>query len=224
MWKQFRHFLGRAWLAGLFTWFPAGLLGDTVGIGTFAYAQWNLTPYSVSVRGYHRSDGTYVRAHRRRPPGSVEHDEPYEFLRIFSVLLFLAGTTVAGIPIYRIAQKSDWDLLPKLVYESNLPDKPREICVPHKSAKARSAWLCARCRTLISPCDSYYYYGDRWRTRFCPQCRIQLLSEKHAEASKIPAYLEVARKEEAEKLALRIEQYKHCYGSAPPKAELKEAN
>ena len=115
-----------------------------------------------------------------------------------------------------MAQKSDWELLPKLDYESHLPEKPHEIYVPHKSAKARSTWLCARCRTQISPCDSYYYYGDRWRTRFCPQCRMQLLSEKHAEASKISAYLEVSRKEEAEKLALRIEQYKHYYGNDPP--------
>lgn len=37
-----------------------------------------LTPYSVSVSGYTRDDGTVVGPYKRRPPGSVLHDEPYE--------------------------------------------------------------------------------------------------------------------------------------------------
>ena len=41
-------------------------------------AKANLTPYSVHVEGYYRSDGTFVHPHNRRPPGSVDHDLPFE--------------------------------------------------------------------------------------------------------------------------------------------------
>jgi hypothetical protein len=81
--KQFRRLLGRAWLSGMFTWFPAGLLGSIVGIFIFLYAQSNLTPYSVHVSGYYRSNGTYVNPYTRRPPGSVNHDEPYGVVVVF---------------------------------------------------------------------------------------------------------------------------------------------
>ena len=37
----------------------------------------HLTPASVSVSGYFRRDGTYVRPYYRRPPGGVAHDAPY---------------------------------------------------------------------------------------------------------------------------------------------------
>ena len=30
-----------------------------------------LTPYSVKVKGYYRSDGTKVESYKRRPPGSA---------------------------------------------------------------------------------------------------------------------------------------------------------
>lgn len=55
------------------------------------------SPYSVSVRGYYRSDGTYVRPHRRRMPGMAEHDrkqnEKTEWQR---VLIGLAWFVVVG--------------------------------------------------------------------------------------------------------------------------------
>jgi hypothetical protein len=41
-------------------------------------AENELTPYSVDVSSYERSDGTFVESYTRRPPGSVEHDKPYE--------------------------------------------------------------------------------------------------------------------------------------------------
>ncbi len=56
-----------------------------------------LTPYSVSVRGYYRSDGTYVSPHNRRPPGSVEKDAPYELSRgILIVILLGSGGFILG--------------------------------------------------------------------------------------------------------------------------------
>ena len=48
-----------------------------------------LTPHSVSVRGYYRSDGTYVNSYNRRPPGSVKHDKPYETIRFITLLIML---------------------------------------------------------------------------------------------------------------------------------------
>src|SRR5207244_11684200 len=41
----------------------------------------HLIPASVSVSGYSRRDGTYVRPYHRRPPGGVSHDAPYERIR-----------------------------------------------------------------------------------------------------------------------------------------------
>jgi len=55
-----------------------------------------LTPYSVNVSGYYRSDGTYVRPHNRRPPGSVKHDAPYESKRIGLTLLFIICLIAKG--------------------------------------------------------------------------------------------------------------------------------
>lgn len=213
MWKRFRHLLGRAWLAGMFTWFPAGLFGSIIGIFLFVYAQSNLTPYSVSVRGYYRSNGTYVSSYMRRPPGSVKHDEPYEGLRLFAGLIVIAGTAASGISVYRIVKVSDIDFLPRIDYKSHLPEKPRDIHIPHKLAKARSTWLCTRCCVAINPGDLYFYYGDRWRTRFCPNCRLRLMDEKRSEEMKMSVYMEAVKKEEAERQALRASQYQHFYGS-----------
>lgn len=38
------------------------------------YLENQLTPYSVSVNGYHRKDGTYANSYNRRPPGSLDRD------------------------------------------------------------------------------------------------------------------------------------------------------
>ncbi len=57
------------------------------------YNQSHLTPYSVSVSGYTRGDGTYVRGYNRRPPGSVSHDLPYQNeiskLRFYDSILYI---------------------------------------------------------------------------------------------------------------------------------------
>ena len=213
MGKRFRYLLGRSWLAGMFTWFPAGLLGSIIGIFLFVHAQSNLTPYSVGVRGYYRSNGTYVSSYTRRPPGSVKHDDPYEGLRLFAGFIVIAGTAASGISLYRIVKVPDIDLLPRIDYKSHLPEKPCDILIPHKLAKARSTWLCMRCCESINPGDIYFYYGDSWRTRFCPNCRLRLMDEKRSQEMKMLAYMEAVKKEETERQALRTAQYRHFYGS-----------
>jgi hypothetical protein len=57
---------------------PLCIYGSISSCSSYIEAGTHLTPYSVSVRGYYRNDGTYVRAYSRRPPGSVSHDAPYE--------------------------------------------------------------------------------------------------------------------------------------------------
>ena len=56
-----------------------------------AEAEKELTPYSINVNGYQRSDGSYVGSYSRRPPGSVEHDKPFEskINLIFWCIVFL---------------------------------------------------------------------------------------------------------------------------------------
>jgi len=63
----------------------------------YVYTENNLSPYSVNVRGYYRSDGTYVSPHSRRPPGSVKKDQPYELIRGFLIILLISsGGAIIG--------------------------------------------------------------------------------------------------------------------------------
>ena len=220
MWKRIRHSIARAWLAGMLTWFPGGLVVGVVGVCMFSHAQSNLTPYSVSVRGYYRSDGTYVRPHRRRPPGSVAHDAPYGIMRLFSVPIFVAGLAATGIPIYRSKRLTDWELLPIVRYKSSLPNRPVDVRVPRDTAKARADWYCAWCSKHIRPRDTYYYYlaqGGRYseRVRFCQTCQVKLIHEHHEQTSRMAAYQQAVKKEKAMKRNLLIPQYKRYYGFEP---------
>jgi|GEM_PF-5428422 len=54
----------------------------------------HLTPYSVSVSGYYRSDGTHVNSYSRRPPGGAKHDAPYETVRSIT-FFFMAGSVIS---------------------------------------------------------------------------------------------------------------------------------
>ena len=67
---------------------PLCILGNINSCSNYKEAGTHLTPFSVNVEGYYRSDGTYVYPHKRRPPGSVKHDAPYEQKRIQMGLLF----------------------------------------------------------------------------------------------------------------------------------------
>lgn len=67
---------------------PLCIFGNIQSCSSYKEAGKHLTPYSVNVRGYYRSDGTYVRPHNRRPPGSVKHDAPYERKRMYMGILF----------------------------------------------------------------------------------------------------------------------------------------
>lgn len=51
----------------------------------------HLTPYSISVRGYYRHDGTYVSSYNRRPSGGAKHDLPYENVRSLTLLILIGS-------------------------------------------------------------------------------------------------------------------------------------
>jgi len=82
-----------------------------------------LTPYSISVNGYYRNDGTYINSYKRRPPGGVKHDAPYEKERFYSSILFLVFTAgnLISLYIFYIRGCSELDEI------KNLEIKRREI-------------------------------------------------------------------------------------------------
>lgn len=68
--------------------FPLAFVGGIASCESYIEAGTHLTKASVSVRGYYRKDGTYVRPYNRRPPGGAQHDKPYESERTFMGFLF----------------------------------------------------------------------------------------------------------------------------------------
>lgn len=73
---------------------PLCIYGSIYSCSEYIEAGTHLTPYSVSVSGYYRKDGTYIRPYNRRPPGGVNHDAPYENLRFWMGSLFVLSVIV----------------------------------------------------------------------------------------------------------------------------------
>jgi hypothetical protein len=71
------------------------ILGTLVfwkSLSAYKEAETHLTSASVSVSGYTRRDGTYVKPYNRRPPGGAIHDRPYEnAMFLYSVLTIVGG-------------------------------------------------------------------------------------------------------------------------------------
>lgn len=82
-----------------------------VSILIYIEAGQHLTPYSVSVRGYYRSDGTYVRPHSRRPPGGAIHDVPYESKRFLCMIFILVGLGLFCYAVYSFRKLNKNELL-----------------------------------------------------------------------------------------------------------------
>jgi hypothetical protein len=81
-----------------FVWLilPLCLFGSFKSCSEYIEAGQQLTPYSVDVQGYYRSDGTYIRPHSRRPHGGVAHDAPYKRKRFYMSILFVVSS-IGGI-------------------------------------------------------------------------------------------------------------------------------
>ena len=89
---------------------PLCFIGGYHSCSNYIDAGSHLTPYSVSVRGYYRNDGTYVRSHYRRPPGSVAHDRPYERKRSNMVILFLFIVIIGSGSVVVYVRKSMFEV------------------------------------------------------------------------------------------------------------------
>lgn len=99
----------------------------------------HLTPYSVHVRGYYRSDGTYVSSYQRRPPGGVAHDKPYKSTRALCTIVFIFSASVGGTSIYLFVKDKDVEIIGNLRkeiyskikeglnFQINLLDKPGNL-------------------------------------------------------------------------------------------------
>lgn len=75
---------------------PLTIFLFSITYNSYKEAGENLTPYSVSVRGYYRRDGTYIHPYHRRPSGSVRHDRPYENKRS-CLYIAMIGECLIGV-------------------------------------------------------------------------------------------------------------------------------
>ena len=163
---------GRAKLVGMHKTLPISFIVVLIGIALYSAGSAGMTPASVSVRGYTRSDGTYVRPYSRRPPGSVARDKPYVTQKNIGFLLIIGGVLIAWRTGYRYRNASDDELLPHVVVNISPPSPVR---VPDKCAKSRKTWSCLDCERPIFPSDTYYYreyWTDSYpeRERYCKSC------------------------------------------------------
>jgi len=81
---------------------PIAFFGGFKSCSLYVEAGENLTPYSISVSGYYRQDGSYTKSYKRRPPGSVKRDAPWKRKRFFMGTLFFASLVIGVISIYKI--------------------------------------------------------------------------------------------------------------------------
>jgi len=127
----------------------------------------------------------------------------------------LVGGIAVVVVILQFFRASDWDLLPELKYGSHLPERPKTIEVPGEVARARALWACWRCRRIIKLNDTYFYARAGRQEKYCVDCRSCLIDEEAAERPKWMAYEAAVKHERAERLKLRLEQYKRFYGRMP---------
>jgi hypothetical protein len=170
--RPFCYYRGKAKLAGLFG-VPLFLLVLIGGFAGYQYAESNITPATVVVREYVKSDGTHVSGYNRRPPGSVPHDQPYEYIQFSAFIAILGATFWTGRSIYRFIGAPPLSLLPPLD-PALLPALPIDIVIPVKTATARKLWSREDCDTGLRPGATYSYYESGCpytrRHRYCGPC------------------------------------------------------
>jgi hypothetical protein len=198
--------------------FPAGVLLLVLGPWIMFHASSNITPRSVSVRGYHRADGTYVRPYHRRPPGSVAHDRPYEQLRILGFFLTAGGAVFAYASSRRLFFESPENLLPPLPLDAP-PRRPVVVRVPISRATARRRWSCEQCRSEIDRGTQYWFFESSgrysMRHRFCGSCRALLASEAGLHDARMRHYEDAVRTYYSDRRRRLEEQFRLYYGCDP---------
>ena len=121
-------------------------------LSAYKEAKTHLTPASISVSGYSRRDGTYVRPYNRRPPGGAIHDRPYEdAMFLYSVLMLFSG----GLIILPIG----------IILRSKTHKKfSQETPTPFES----SVLLKCASRQHTLRLDSNRF----WQKTICPKCKV----------------------------------------------------
>lgn len=112
-----------------FVWLllPLCFFGGIKSCSEYKEAGQQLTPYSVDVQGYYRSDGTYVRPHSRRPPGGVAHDAPYKKKRFYMSILFVVSCVGGVGSILTYIYKSSEEIVRQQEIIENEERAKREI-------------------------------------------------------------------------------------------------
>jgi hypothetical protein len=156
-----------------------------LGLLLWAYGYSGMTPASVSVSGYYRSDGTYVSSYERRPQGSVPHDEPYHGVEWLGVFM----TCVGGYFILRrkkLAIDSQHSYLtharPKPV-----PETPKVVPVPTGHGISKEQWRCDYCDRPFGANEIYWFNENSMLSddcaAYCSECRDKLVLENRARKS-----------------------------------------
>ena len=113
-----------------FVWLilPLCLFGSVKSCSEYREAGQQLTPYSVDVQGYSRSDRTYVRPHSRRPPGGVAHDAPYKRKRFYMSILFVVSCLggVGSILVYTFMSNAEIQKQQKFIEDAERVKKEIE--------------------------------------------------------------------------------------------------
>lgn len=147
-----------------------------------------LTPYSVSVNGYTRSDGVVISSYSRRPPGSVKRDKPIEdlidkleftkkilyFLFIVSVIIFIYLTDWEIKHIGKEFQEYvHFKILKKMKYNfHSLTLKPKNI-IYRKNSGSNHSFRCDYifCENATGFTEFYYLeLSEGGRKKICVDC------------------------------------------------------
>jgi hypothetical protein len=118
-----------------------------------------VTPSSVFVSGYYRSDGSYVSSYNRRPLGSVARDSPFETAEWLGFFLVCSGVYV------QVAKDSARDTsmrryrgFPERIAE--IPDEVELVPVPTNRGVAESDWRCEGCNRPFGNGTPYWSNGS----------------------------------------------------------------
>lgn len=156
------------------------LLGIFLLVGGFllwVFGFAGVTPSSVRVSGYYRSDGTYVNSYSRRPPGSVAHDDPFETAGWFGFFGFCAGVYIL---VARRKPNSPSVPHPSFPQETEQSTNEIELApVPNGQGIADVNWRCEGCQLPFEAGTPYWYNLVSIQgadvCRYCTACRDKLI-------------------------------------------------
>lgn len=138
-----------------------------------------ITPASISVSGYTRRDGTSVHSYSRRPPGSVDHDAPYQTMQLIFGVAGVASGVYCIVKIRKFKKFNiDEHYLANFKFEYQYPVLSiKKKAIPTKMVTPRKSWNCDICNKLIYSGTVYYCYSKEQKynhTHICSDCREEI--------------------------------------------------